>query len=148
MENSEGYLKIHELKDGVSYIYSMSEGEHVGVWNEKKCSFITAKYSYGAAPRISSEYHWDYGDTMGTVKPIAEIETCPFPGNKQNDDENKFLLYFEKLEQENPVVPSYDTVKQRQYAAIHYEEYLTCTRKYTYRAIMKDKDPVWKTVKR
>lgn len=64
------YLKIHELREGVTYILKARNAK-VGTWNGQ--AFLIARYKY---KNVSPDYeeHWDVGPPFGTAKPLAELK--------------------------------------------------------------------------
>jgi len=89
MAESKDYLKMDSLKDGYSYkIYARNA--YAGIYIEKRKGFLISRYKGTPNPYLCCEYHWDSDDIFGTVKPLEEIEECPF--NDLSDDNNRQLI--------------------------------------------------------
>jgi len=69
------YLKISELKNG--YVYKIeSRNAFYGVWIKSKKAFIISRWKF-QRNYLTLEYHWDFNDIVGTVKPIRVLEKFP-----------------------------------------------------------------------
>ena len=70
------YLKINELKNG--YVYKIqARNAFYGVWIESKKGFVISRWKF-KSNYLFVEYHWDFDDFIGTVKPIKILEKFPF----------------------------------------------------------------------
>ena len=94
-QNTKEYLKINELKDG--YIYKIiARNAKYGAWIKDKNAFMISRWKFNRN-YLFLEYHWDYDDLVGTVKPTKEIEKFPFEikaKNEYNQEETKEILKF------------------------------------------------------
>lgn len=70
------YLKIEECRGGYLYLIS-SRNLVLGVYNEQTKGFSGIRTKFGNR-YVFEEYHWDFDDTFGTVKPIKELEMCDY----------------------------------------------------------------------
>jgi len=122
--DSKDYIKITELKDGYSYKI-FARNAYVGVWNKSKNGFLISRYKVGSKPYLFYEYHWDWDDTIGTAKPLEEIEKCPFSDLSENRNNLILINYLDELEQNNPILPGYDSLKERKENAIRFEKHLS-----------------------
>jgi hypothetical protein len=76
----KNYLKIEELKDLWLYKINARNG-YVGIWVKEANGFLLPRLKFGHW-FVFMEYHYDLGAfAHGTVKPIEEIEKCPFTGD-------------------------------------------------------------------
>lgn len=126
MQDSADYLRIKALKDRHCYkIYARNA--YVGVWVKSQKSFIISRYKVGSTPCLFSEYHWDIGEPLGTVKPIELIELFPFRiRNRYSDKEEKEILaYLDELEEKHPLIKGCNTLQERKLAAMQFEKRLS-----------------------
>ena len=122
--NSEDYIKISELKDGYSYKI-FARNAFVGIWIEKENGFLISRYKTTPKPYFFYEYHWDYDDVIGTVKPLAEIEKCSYSTIFDDKNNKQLLNYLDRLEENNPILPGYNTLKIRKEGAIKFGKRLS-----------------------
>lgn len=132
MRNGEDYLRIDELKDNHSYkIYARNA--YVGIWIKNEKAFMISRYTASHHPHLFYEYHWDTGQPLGTVKPLQLLEFNPFQIKKiddySNNEKDDILNYLDKLEEDNPIIHGYNSLKQRKTAAISYKEKLAAKRR-------------------
>lgn len=98
---TENFLKIGQLKNG--YLYRIhARNAKYGIWQAEEGGFIIARTKFGRI-YLFTEYHHDFSDTFGTVKPLEEIEKPPFDmvGVNDTDDtpkNNMVLEYLKKFE--------------------------------------------------
>ena len=142
MQYFEDYLKTNQLKDGHSYII-WARNAYVGIWSEGKNGFHISRHKVGDKPFLACEYHWDYDDLIGTAKPLKEIEKCPSSllVSSRGDD---LLYYLNTLEDENPVVQSFNSRQHRKNAASNFKDQLAGQGE---RAKMANRKAVWEYVK-
>ena len=82
------YLKINELKDG--YVYKIqARNASYGVWIESKKGFVISRWKF-TRNYLFVEYHWDFDDIIGTVKPIEILEKFPFEFKKYSLEHNSW----------------------------------------------------------
>ena len=120
------YLNMDKLKNGYAYKIC-ARNAYVGIWIEKEKAFMISRYKVGDTPYLFNEYHWDTHDEenfpFGTVKPIELIEKCSL--DLKNEDEQKIIKYLNKLEEDNPIVEGFNSLKERRESAIKFERRLS-----------------------
>lgn len=125
MRDSTDYLGIEVLQDQYSYKIC-ARNAYVGVWVKSENAFLISRYKVGPNPCLFLEYHWDIGTPLGTVKPIALIEKCPFTIKEAYDDsgEEEILNYLDWLEENNPIIRGYNSLRHRKLSAINFQQKL------------------------
>lgn len=126
-EDHQDYLKLCELKHNHSYqIYARNA--YVGMLAEEN-GFLISRYKMSPEPFLFVETHWDIDDNglLGTSKPLKIIEkfpfnTCNLDMYAQNERNSQLLDYLDNLEEANPVIEGYNTLKNRRETAIRYVE--------------------------
>ena len=118
MERSKNYLKMDDLKDGYSYKI-FARNAYVGIWLSQEKSFLIARYKFEPDPFIFKEHHWD-SDPTGTVKPLEEIEKCPFVIPYDDIHEKIILSYLEKLEEQHPIMSGFNSLQDRKEPAVRF----------------------------
>jgi hypothetical protein len=133
IEDIENYIKMNDLKNNHSYqIYARNAC--VGIWVETRKAFLIARYKMGPNPFLFFETHWDYDNGLGygTVKPVKQIELCPFEITENPDTgtnkAQEILEYLYKLEIDNPL-SGRDSVQKRRASAIRWEQRFIAQRK-------------------
>lgn len=96
-----------------------------GNWNKTENGFLISRYKTGSEPFLFYEYHWDWDDVAGTVKPLEEIEKCPFDDISVDKNNLILLNYLDKLEEENPILHGYNSLSNRKKGAIKFSEQLS-----------------------
>ena len=124
MQESKNYLHMESLLNGHSYKI-FARNACVGIWNEKEKAFLISRYKVGPNPSLFHEYHWDFDDRIGTVKPLEHIEKCPFEildryHNNNQEYESTIIHYLNKLEDNNPIVKNYNSRHERLTGAINF----------------------------
>lgn len=107
------YLKINELQDG--YVYKIiARNASYGVWIETQKGFIISRWKF-TRNYLSLEYHWDFDDTIGTVKPIEILERFPFTLKNYplEDSNNKEVLAY---------LDNFDDTRDESIKRLSYEE--------------------------
>lgn len=75
-ENIKNYIKVEDLKD--RYLYHIyARNANIGIWLKEKNSFLISRFKF-ESNFLFEEFHWDVCKHFGTVKPLKEIEKCPF----------------------------------------------------------------------
>jgi len=128
MQDCKNYVKMEDLKDKYCYkIYARNA--YVGIWVERKKSFMISRYKVGPNSYLFEEYHWDTGPPLGTVKPLMLIEKCPFQIKDTTDynevDKKTLLNYLDRLEESNPIVKGFNSLKNRRSSAVNFEKRLS-----------------------
>ena len=96
----------------------------MGGLQEKK--FDISRYKVGGNPMFRGEYHWDIGEPLGTAKPLAVIEKCPFNREDYIKETTQDILYYlDALEESNPIIKGYNTLLQRKEGAIKFAQHLS-----------------------
>lgn len=129
MQLSHDYLSTNSLKDNVSY-QIIARNAYVGIWIEDLHGFLISRYTLGASAKLFCEYHWDYHERMlGTVKPLNIIEACPYDVsdylNLDKSEQETVIKYLDNLEEAHPIIVGYNTLQDRQSAAIEYYQKLS-----------------------
>jgi hypothetical protein len=132
MITSQDYLKINQLKNGFSYKI-WARHAYVGVWEESRFGFVIGRFKASSVQQLSFEYHWDFDEQFGTVKPIEEIEECPIKNFNTDVEDEDLMQYLCALEKENPLVEGYDTFEFRKQSAIKFGERLAGKGEYAKR---------------
>ncbi len=130
IKGSSDYLRMKELKNRHCYkIYARNA--YVGVWVKSNKSFMISRYKVGATPYLFHEYHWDIGEPLGTVKPIALIELFPFQikNNYSEMEEKEIMAYLDELEEKHSLINGSNTLQERKLAAMQFEKRLSGYRK-------------------
>lgn len=128
MRESKSYITLCELKHNHSYqIYARNA--YVGIWLAEENGFLISRYKMSPEPFLFVETHWDIDDNglLGTSKPLKLIEECPFDTSHldiyaQNERNSQLLEYLDNLEETNPVIEGYNSIKNRRVTAIRYVE--------------------------
>ncbi len=76
LKRLKNYLSIPDLKKGYLY-YIFARNSHLGIWLPESNGFLISRFKYDRN-YLFTEYHWDWNDRFGTVKPLKEIEESPF----------------------------------------------------------------------
>ena len=139
MEKSISYIKIDLLKDGYSYKI-WARNAYVGIWIKEENCFLISRYKVGKNPSLDREYHWDYcvdpeldwgkgreKGLYGTAKPLKLIEKSPFEVKDFNQESEKkqILKYLDELEENNPIIKSYNSLQDRKNSAINFKKRLS-----------------------
>ena len=67
----EGWIAKCQLKHGTLYLIH-ARNNHLGIWDAVGGAFVLVREKHGEL-RMSSEFHWDDGAPLGTVKPWQEV---------------------------------------------------------------------------
>lgn len=104
-QNLQNYLTMQELKDRCVYKI-ISRNARYGIWLKEKNGFLISRKKFNAN-YLFIEYHWDFDDIVGTVKPVKIIEKILFEIDTEYDRHDKNILdYLNNIE-------SNHTTKQR-----------------------------------
>jgi hypothetical protein len=97
--NSTDYIPLHACEKGRLYRVR-ARNFHKAVFNGKD-GFIGIRKKFGHT-YLFTEYHWDTGETYGTVKPVEaldfkmpeDIPVVEYLGTYDGDDETRMLEFF------------------------------------------------------
>jgi len=94
MNTENKYIKVNNLKNGYTYKIKARNSDY-GVWNERKGEFVISRFKFYDNYTFG-EIHWDLSDHFGTVKPLEELEKCPY--DVENYEEKSMLTYLNEFD--------------------------------------------------
>jgi hypothetical protein len=78
----EIWIPLTACKDGFLY-YIHARNANAGIFSAATSGFVISRKKFGAN-YLFTEYHWDSGEPLGTVKPLREIAAAPlFHGDRE-----------------------------------------------------------------
>ena len=86
----ETYIPLSECKDSCLYRID-ARNFSLGVFSEASNGFVGIRVKFGRR-YLFTEYHWDTGESFGTVKPIEVVEELPHDIVCEERDDNTALF--------------------------------------------------------